>query len=78
MHIKQNIKYDLVDNKNKKTIEFVFKHPSYNSFNLSNDIAILILSYPVQYSKYIKPACLPEKSLNYPKDGSDCYGIGWV
>ena len=22
MHIKQNIKYDLVDNKNKKTIEF--------------------------------------------------------
>lgn len=33
-------------------------HPQYNTTNLRNDIAIVKLCTPIQYSDFIQPACL--------------------
>ena len=34
-------------------------HPSYDEPTFDNDIGALQLDAPVQFSKYIAPACLP-------------------
>ncbi|XP_076837885.1 vitamin K-dependent protein C-like [Brachyhypopomus gauderio] len=38
-------------------------HPNYNPATADNDIALLHLKYPVKYTTYILPACLPSRSL---------------
>lgn len=35
------------------------KHEDFNSYTYNNDIALLELDRPVQFSHYIQPVCLP-------------------
>lgn len=40
-----------------------FKHPSYNSRTVDNDIALLRLETPAPFSDYIVPVCLPSREM---------------
>ena len=50
----------------------VTKHPSYNSRNYNNDIAVITLESEVTFSEGIRPICLPSIS---PKLSSDDVGL---
>jgi len=52
----------------------VVRHPGYNPRTFVNDIAMLKLSRPVQYTQYIRPVCLPTGN---PQVGSNCVLTGW-
>ncbi|XP_076986490.1 serine protease 44-like [Tamandua tetradactyla] len=52
---------------------------SYQYFNaraLSNDIALILLEFPVNYTSHIQPVCLPEKSFRVEND-KECWVTGW-
>ncbi|MBN3314672.1 FA9 factor, partial [Atractosteus spatula] len=53
------------DEQTEVTVEIsqFITHPHYNRLTLDNDIALMRLSRPVPYSRYIVPACLPPKGL---------------
>lgn len=40
----------------------ILVHPAYNSSNYQSDLALLILSSPVQFTKYVRPVCLWDKT----------------
>jgi len=52
----------------------VFRHQDYDPRHLNNDIALLKLSTPVLFNKYVKPVCLPTEEVD---PGTDCYITGW-
>eukprot|EP00794_Sanderia_malayensis_P018883 gene18883-20784_t len=54
----------------------VIIHESYNRKTLANDIALLKLSKPATYNKYVRPACLPDKHTII-KDGQMSFVSGW-
>ena len=56
------------------TVERIFKHPGYDSEMITNDITILRLSKPVEFNKYVQPACLPGPD---PQPGESVVLIGW-
>nr|XP_051708491.1 polyserase-2 isoform X4 [Oryctolagus cuniculus] len=43
---------------------------------ISDDIALALLDFPVNYSTHIQPVCLPEKTFLVP-DGTTCWVTGW-
>jgi len=51
-------------------------HPSYNSDTSANDIAILKLQKPLQFNRYVQPACLPSNDYAYPA-GEHVIISGW-
>ncbi|XP_026486844.2 uncharacterized protein LOC113393937 isoform X1 [Vanessa tameamea] len=55
----------------------VHVHPQYYAGTLDNDLAILKLEHPVDWTKYphISPACLPDKYTEY--GGQRCWTTGW-
>ncbi|CAH2091252.1 unnamed protein product [Euphydryas editha] len=55
----------------------VHVHPQYYAGTLDNDLAILKLEHPVEWTKYphISPACLPDKYTEY--GGQRCWTTGW-
>jgi len=55
-------------------VKKVVAHPQWNRRTLDNDIALFYLEKPVIFSKWVKPACLPSKTLD---PGSECYITGW-
>lgn len=59
-----------------KTVSRIFIHPEYVETGYINDIALLQLATPVQFSDYIRPVCLPA-SHQLPPDGSLCTVVGW-
>ena len=75
-----------------KTIEVdsVVKNPykPYNDTTMENDVLILKLKEPLEFSDKIQPACLPKKRFFPPtmkmdenglltKNGTICYASGW-
>ncbi|KAK9881867.1 hypothetical protein WA026_018066 [Henosepilachna vigintioctopunctata] len=58
-------------------------HEEYNKSNLKNDIALLKLSSPVRYNRYVRPICLPSEAtagqdfLRGPSPGTICTTVGW-
>ena len=52
-------------------------HPEYYAGTLDNDMAILKLSQPVDFSNnpHISPACLPDRYTDFT--GSRCWTTGW-
>lgn len=61
----------------KLSIAKVISHE--NSSAYENNIAIFILSKPIQFNEYIQPACLPNPSYGtvYPTTTMDAYVAGW-
>ncbi|XP_012372243.2 serine protease 44 [Octodon degus] len=56
-------------------------HQDYSAFGIAfgaifNDIALVLLSFPVNYSTHIQPVCLPAKSLQLAA-GTQCWVTGW-
>lgn len=54
----------------------VIIHDDYDSRSLRHDIALLQLAFAVNYTAYIQPVCIPEKSFNIPKV-IQCWITGW-
>lgn len=50
-------------------------HENFNN-QMSQDIAVLKLKYPVSWSPLIQPVCLPTNNLR-PTVGTMCWVIGW-
>ncbi|XP_031631430.1 serine protease easter-like [Contarinia nasturtii] len=53
------------------------QHADYNPYSKSheNDIALLRLAHPLNYTDWIKPICVPTSSKNY--DGVELVVAGW-
>ncbi|XP_058144987.2 serine protease 44-like [Dasypus novemcinctus] len=48
----------------------------YSIGTISNDIALALLEFPVNYSSHIQPICLPEKTFKV-ESGKECWVTGW-
>jgi len=57
-----------------RKVERIFMHPGWDSKLLKDDIAILRLSQPVQFNRYVQPACLPGPD---PPINSEVVIVGW-
>uniref|UniRef100_A0A452UEB8 Serine protease 8 n=1 Tax=Ursus maritimus TaxID=29073 RepID=A0A452UEB8_URSMA len=55
----------------------VIPHTSYNQEGSPGDIALLRLSRPVTFSRYIRPICLPAANASFP-NGLQCTVTGWA
>ena len=51
-------------------------HEKYDDVLIHNDIAIIKLEVPLNFSENVGPACLPKKSYD-PKAGTECFISGW-
>lgn len=44
--------------------------------HMNNDVAVILLKSPIQFTNYIQPVCLPAKEANYDP-GRNCSISGW-
>lgn len=52
-------------------------YPDFDKFHpFGNDIAMLQLLFPVNFTSYIIPACLPAPGMQLPSNSS-CWVTGW-
>ena len=59
----------------ERRVKRVVRHKNFNSRTLYNDVAILTLSEPVEFTEQIRPICLPTGSQLY--SNQDATVIGW-
>ncbi|XP_059847466.1 transmembrane protease serine 9 [Hypanus sabinus] len=59
-----------------RSIKEIIFHPLYNHSILDYDVALLKLSSPVTFSRFIQPACLPSPVHVFPA-GKNCTVTGW-
>ncbi|XP_017786071.1 PREDICTED: proclotting enzyme-like [Nicrophorus vespilloides] len=59
----------------EKKVKRVVRHRGFDPRTLYNDIAILTLDSPVQFSKQVRPICLPTYGSKY--EGQTATVIGW-
>nr|XP_032833052.1 MAM and LDL-receptor class A domain-containing protein 1-like [Petromyzon marinus] len=57
-------------------ISAIHIHPGYSSSSNDNDIALMRLAQPVEFTDYIAPVCLPEGDQDFPADMT-CAIAGW-
>ncbi|XP_041447100.1 transmembrane protease serine 11D isoform X2 [Xenopus laevis] len=57
-------------------LESIIVHEKYTRSTSGNDIALLKLSIPLKFTRYIGPVCLPQISDIFA-DGLPCYITGW-
>jgi len=53
----------------------VIIHSDFGEVNLFNDVALLILTHPVELSVHINTVCLPPPNYNF--DHQSCFASGW-
>ena len=58
-----------------KTVKRAIPHPQWNDQNFMNDICLLELDSPVQYTQYVSPICLPEGQVDLKN--LDLIAMGW-
>ncbi|KAM3598486.1 uncharacterized protein V6R79_018653 [Siganus canaliculatus] len=63
-------------NEVSRTLSQVIRHPDYNSNTNDNDIALLQLSSPVQFTDYIRPVCLAADGSVF-NAGTQAWVTGW-
>ncbi|XP_072756072.1 uncharacterized protein [Anoplolepis gracilipes] len=59
----------------ERRVKRVVRHRGFNSRTLYNDVALLTLSEPVEFTEQIRPICLPSGSQLY--QGKTATVIGW-
>ncbi|XP_038590801.1 chymotrypsin-like protease CTRL-1 [Micropterus salmoides] len=59
-----------------RTVSQIIKHPNFNQPTLNNDIALLQLSSPVNFTNYIRPVCLAANGSIF-NAGTTCWVSGW-
>ncbi|KAL6265047.1 hypothetical protein P5V15_005138 [Pogonomyrmex californicus] len=57
------------------TVKQAIAHKGFNSFALNNDVGLLILSTPIEYTKYVQPIEIATDDVAPP--GSKCTLTGW-
>ncbi|XP_066931149.1 chymotrypsinogen 2-like [Clytia hemisphaerica] len=60
----------------KYEIAEIHMHPEYNSSSYNSDLALLRLKRKARFSKYARPACLPDDTVQF-YSGEECYVTGW-
>ena len=62
-----------------RNVSEIIKHSKWNETSIQNDIAVLVLSSPVDLFTYpnIKPACLPTTETRADMYGRDAVVSGW-
>ncbi|XP_051987444.1 polyserase-2-like [Xyrauchen texanus] len=63
-------------NEVSRNISQVIPHPQYDELSYNNDMALLHLSSPVNFTAYIKPVCLAADGSIF-NNGSDMWVTGW-
>lgn len=63
-------------NEVSRTVSAVINHPDYNENTNNNDISLLRLSSPVDFTSYIRPVCLAADSSVF-EAGTTCWVTGW-
>jgi len=56
----------------------IFMHPDYNSRTLVNDVALVKLTAPIQFTPDLQPICAPEGTDQYVYRKTECAGWGTV
>uniref|UniRef100_A0A8C7MQN5 Peptidase S1 domain-containing protein n=1 Tax=Oncorhynchus kisutch TaxID=8019 RepID=A0A8C7MQN5_ONCKI len=64
-------------NEVSRTVAQIVLHPVYDSDTNDNDIALLRLTSPVNFTNYIRPVCLAASDSFY-HNGTDSWVTGWV
>ncbi|XP_038565978.1 serine protease 27-like [Micropterus salmoides] len=59
-----------------RTVSQIIQHPNYNTTTNDNDIALLKLSSPVNFTDYIRPVCLAVDGSVF-NAGTTCWVTGW-
>ncbi|KAL4677643.1 hypothetical protein H8959_020317 [Pygathrix nigripes] len=57
-------------------VEDIIFPSNFDFASLTNDIALALLAYSVNYSSHIQPVCLPEKLFEV-ETGTECWVTGW-
>jgi len=67
------------DSVQNKQVRDVYVHPRYNSTNYLDDLAVLVLSSPAEFTVYVRPVCLwPKHNFNLPSiDNKEGTVVGW-
>uniref|UniRef100_A0A8C5WEA8 Peptidase S1 domain-containing protein n=1 Tax=Leptobrachium leishanense TaxID=445787 RepID=A0A8C5WEA8_9ANUR len=63
-------------NRQESLVERIVLHPNHTTVESTGDIALIKLSYPANYTKYIKSVSLPAASDTFPP-GMECWVTGW-
>ncbi|ROK56432.1 Serine protease 27 [Anabarilius grahami] len=63
-------------NEISRTARQIINHPNYNSSTFDNDIALVQLSSPVNFTDYIKPVCLAAAGSVFD-GGMESWATGW-
>ncbi|ROL48631.1 Serine protease 27 [Anabarilius grahami] len=58
-------------------VQSIIPHPEYDPSQLTNDIALVRLSEPVNFTSYISPICLAANDSVF-HNGTTCWSTGWV
>ncbi|WP_108651606.1 S1 family serine peptidase [Dongshaea marina] len=73
------IELNAATSSNRHTVQSIRLHPSYNSYNLTNDIALLQLTNPISIPTYLLP--LAQSTFNaftdLPAPGTQLMVLGW-
>ncbi|XP_048026950.1 mast cell tryptase isoform X3 [Megalobrama amblycephala] len=57
-------------------IQSIIVHPKYNNTLYNNDISLMKLSQPVNFTQYIRPVCLASKGSVF-HNATTCWATGW-
>lgn len=71
-----NIKTDFEVQHVERRIKRVVRHRNFDSRTLFNDVAVLTMDSPVQFSRNVRPICLPTTSTSI-RHGQMGTVIGW-
>ena len=69
----QNVK---TENERNLGVKQIILHMNYSHATLDYDVALLQLEYPIEYTDFIRPICLPKKDIDF-MPGEYCFVTGF-
>ncbi|XP_048101470.1 serine protease 33-like [Alosa alosa] len=58
------------------SVKAIVRHPDYSAGDFTNDVALVRLREPVEFTAYVWPICLPSNASRFPP-GTACWTTGW-